>query len=101
MPAMRVVRREGRLQRPGPAKGIAFASLEDEHGLANLLLYPDAYERNWHALRASPVVIAEGVVQHEKGALHLVTDRVVPVQLDGTTDGVAPDDIPGPAKEFE
>jgi error-prone DNA polymerase len=89
------------VQRPPPAKGIAFVSVEDEHGLANLLLFPDAYQRNKRALRASPVIIAEGVVQREKGAQHLITERVVPIQLDGTTEIIDPEAVPGPAKEYQ
>jgi error-prone DNA polymerase len=88
------------VQRPPPAKGIAFVSIEDEHGLANLLLFPDAYDRNRRALRASPVIIAEGEVQRERGALHLITERIVPVEIDGDVASIAPDDVPGPAKEY-
>jgi error-prone DNA polymerase len=95
------------LQRPPSAKGVAFASLEDELGLTNLLFYSDAFERCRRALRASPVVIAEGAVQHEKGALHLIVERVTPVGLDGPDgDGdlgagrVAPLDVPAPAKAY-
>jgi len=88
------------LQRPGPAKGIAFVSVEDETGLANLLLFPDRYQANRRAFRASPIVIADGVVQHEKGAMHLITDRVVPVTLDGQRAGMEAEWVPPPAKEF-
>ena len=88
------------VQRPPPAKGIAFVSIEDEHGLANLLLFPDSYQRNRRALRASPVIIAEGEVQRERGAMHLITERIVPVQIDGDVASIEPGDVPGPAKEF-
>jgi error-prone DNA polymerase len=96
----RVAGRVEILQRPGPAKGIAFVSLEDETGLANVLLFSDKYQANRSAFRASPVVIAEGVVQHEKGAMHLITDRVVPLSLEGESATIHAGQIPPPAKEF-
>jgi error-prone DNA polymerase len=69
------------LQRPPPAKGIAFASIEDEHGLVNLLFYPDIYERCRRVLRAAPVLLADGMVQHERGSLYLIVERVAPVAV--------------------
>jgi len=69
---VRVAGRVEVVQRPGTAKGIAFVSLEDEHGLVNLVLYPGVYEQCRAVLRAAPVVLAEGVVQHERGAVHVV-----------------------------
>ena len=69
---VRVAGRVEVVQRPGTAKGIAFASLEDERGLINLVLYPQIYTRDRGVLRGAPVVIAEGRVQHEKGAVHVV-----------------------------
>ena len=64
------------LQRPGTAKGIAFISLADERGLVNLVLYPDVYAAARQVLRAAPVVVAHGAVQHEKGAVHVVVAAV-------------------------
>ncbi len=97
----RVAGRVEVVQRPGPAKGIAFVSVEDEHGLANLLLYPGVYLRYRQVLREAPVVIAEGLVQHEKGALHLIVDKVAGLHL-GEGDGppLPLDALPGPAKEY-
>jgi error-prone DNA polymerase len=90
------------LQRPPAAKGIAFASIEDEFGLVNLLFYPDAYQQNRRALRVAPVIIAEGTVQRDHGALHLVTDRVVPVAMTDpdADDGPPPYDLPPPGKDL-
>ena len=68
--------------------GIAFVSLEDEFGLVNLILYPAVYPRYRQVLRGAPLVIAEGLVQYEAGALHLIVDRIAGVTLDPET--VAP-----------
>ena len=64
------------IQRPPTAKGVAFISLEDEFGLVNLILFPDVYERYRFVFRHAPILIAEGVVQREKGALHVIVDAV-------------------------
>ena len=59
---------------------------------------------SWHrALRASPVVIAAGIVQHERGALHLIVERVTRLELgapSGAAEGLAPEDVPAPAKVY-
>jgi error-prone DNA polymerase len=34
------------LQRPGTASGVVFVSLEDEHGIINLILWPQVFEAN-------------------------------------------------------
>ncbi len=70
--AVRVAGRVEVVQRPGTAKGIAFVSLEDEHGLVNLVLYPQVYARDRDVLRRAAVVVADGRVQHDRGAVHVV-----------------------------
>jgi error-prone DNA polymerase len=89
------------VQRPGPAKGIAFVSIEDEFGLANLLCYPKVYERVRRALRASPIIVAEGTIQRQKRTLHLIVERIVPLDVASGAQGVLPEDIPRPAKEYQ
>jgi error-prone DNA polymerase len=89
------------VQRPGPAKGIAFVSIEDEYGLANLLCYPKVYERVRRALRASPIIMADGHVQRQKRTLHLIVEQIVPIDVTSGAQGVMPEDIPRPAKEYQ
>src|SRR4051794_24148696 len=43
-------------QRPGTAQGIVFLLLEDEHGMSNVIVYPDVYERDRIAVRAEPLL---------------------------------------------
>ncbi len=91
------------LQRPPPAKGIAFASIEDEYGLVNLLFYPDVYERCRQTLRASPLILVAGHAQQERGASHLIVRQVIPLLLagwSGDDGGLAIDDLPPPAKVY-
>ncbi len=70
------------LQRPQSAKGIAFVTLEDETGFANLVLYPAVFEAHRHVFRRSPVVIAAGRVQQDGGVAHLIVERVQAVAWD-------------------
>ncbi len=82
---VRVAGRVEVVQRPGTAKGIAFVSLEDEHGLVNLVLYPAVYARHRDVLRRAGVVVADGRVQHDHGAVHVVATGLA--GLAGMTDG--------------
>ncbi|WP_369407878.1 error-prone DNA polymerase [Roseomonas rosulenta] len=67
-------------QRPGSAKGVVFFTVEDEHGIANLVMYPDIAERFRAAVVASRLIVAEGRVErHEKSEvpiIHLLVSRV-------------------------
>ncbi len=67
-------------QRPGSAKGVVFFTVEDEHGIANLVMYPDIAERFRAAVVASRLILAEGRVErHEKSEvpiIHLLVARV-------------------------
>jgi error-prone DNA polymerase len=50
-------------QRPQTAKGIVFVSLEDETGIANLVVMPDVYEQYRPLVRGSPFLVARGRVE--------------------------------------
>ena len=52
-------------QRPGTAKGIVFITLEDEFGIANLVIYPTIGERDRSALIGSRLMVAEGRIERE------------------------------------
>lgn len=64
-------------QRPGSAKGITFMTLEDETGQANLVVYPDVWERFRRVARLSSSMLVGGRVQHDTGGTtHLVAMRL-------------------------
>ena len=52
-------------QRPGTAKGIVFVTLEDEFGVANLVVYTDVGDRDRAALIGSKLLVAEGRIERE------------------------------------
>jgi DNA polymerase III alpha subunit len=52
-------------QRPGSASGIVFLTVENEHGIGNLVVFPDVVARDRAALMAGRLLIAEGRVERE------------------------------------
>jgi error-prone DNA polymerase len=63
-------------QRPSTASGIVFMTLEDESGIANLIIRPKTYERIRRIARGAMAVLAEGTVEHRSGVTHLVVRRM-------------------------
>ncbi|MEO3472756.1 error-prone DNA polymerase [Roseomonas sp. CAU 1739] len=67
-------------QRPGSAKGVVFFTIEDEHGIANLILYPDIAERFRATVVAAKLILAEGTVERldipEAPIIHLLVRSV-------------------------
>jgi error-prone DNA polymerase len=63
-------------QRPGTARGITFVTLEDETGVANLVIRPQIWERYYPVARSSPAWIAHGVLENKEGVIHLVVNRL-------------------------
>lgn len=59
-------------QRPGTSKGITFATLEDESGVANLVIRPQVWERNYAVARRSSAWIAHGLLESRESVIHLV-----------------------------
>ena len=63
-------------QRPGTAKGVCFMTVEDETGVANLVLWPDVFERLRPVAMGARMVLARGKVQTAEGVTHLVVDQL-------------------------
>jgi error-prone DNA polymerase len=61
-------------QRPGIGNAI-FMTLEDETAIANTILWPRTYERFRPIILGSRLISASGVLQNEKGVIHIVADR--------------------------
>ncbi|MBK9166739.1 MAG: error-prone DNA polymerase [Bryobacterales bacterium] len=56
-------------QRPGTAKGFVFLSLEDETGIANIIVEPEIFERDREVWTRAPYLLIEGVQQNQDGVL--------------------------------
>jgi error-prone DNA polymerase len=63
-------------QRPGTAKGITFVTLEDETGVANLIIRPEVWQRYYRAARTAAVLLAEGPLQREGQVIHVLVRRL-------------------------
>ncbi len=58
-------------QRPGTAKGFIFLSMEDETGIANVIITPDLYERERLLVTRSKFLMVEGLLQNQDGVIHV------------------------------
>jgi error-prone DNA polymerase len=63
-------------QRPGSAKGVVFITLEDETGIANLVVWPKMLEANRRTILSAPMISVRGRIQREGEVVHLVVHRV-------------------------
>ena len=63
-------------QRPATAKGVTFMLLEDEFGTINLIVPPPIHDACRSAVRAEPLVSAEGRLERREGTINIVVDRV-------------------------
>jgi error-prone DNA polymerase len=63
-------------QRPGTAKGVTFLTVEDETGIANIIVHTKVYEKYRAAVRHSTGVIVHGRVERKDGVVHVLARRV-------------------------
>jgi error-prone DNA polymerase len=63
-------------QRPGTAKGVIFMTLEDEAGVANIIVWPKAFERLRAIVIGARFVAVGGKLQNEAGVIHIIADRM-------------------------
>jgi error-prone DNA polymerase len=78
----RSVRIAGRVicrQRPGTAKGFVFLSVEDETGIANVILTPDVFEQNRLVVTRSRFLRVEGKLQNQEGVVHVKAQSMAPL----------------------
>jgi error-prone DNA polymerase len=66
-------------QRPGTAKGFVFLTLEDETGIANIIVRPDLYAAQRAAIVGEPYLLVEGTLQIQEGVTSIKAERVVPL----------------------
>ena len=66
-------------QRPGTAKGFVFLTLEDETGIANVIVRPDLFDRARPTIVGEPFLVVEGVLQQQDGVTSVRAERVTPL----------------------
>ena len=64
-------------QRPGSAKGMTFATIEDESGVANIVILPPVFERFRRPVLASRLLEVRGRLQREETVIHVVAEHLV------------------------
>ena len=72
-------------QRPGTAKGFVFLSLEDETGIANVIVTPDTFAAFRRVIIDAPYLIVEGVLQNQSGSVSVKADRIDALSHAGPT----------------
>ncbi len=63
-------------QRPGSAKGVIFITIEDETGIANLIVWPHKMERYRRTVIGSYLLGVEGKLQREGIVTHVVAEKL-------------------------
>lgn len=63
-------------QRPGTAKGITFVTLEDETGVANLIIRPDVWKRFRNVALRANILLVRGRLQREGRVIHVLTSHL-------------------------
>ena len=62
-------------QRPGSANGVIFLTIEDETGVANIIVWPKVFEALRSVVLGASLIAATGRVQIEAGVIHIVMER--------------------------
>jgi len=74
-------------QRPGTAKGFVFLTLEDETGIANIIVRPDLFARERLVIVEEPFLLVDGILQNQDGVTSVRAEVV--------------QGLPGPSLEFD
>jgi error-prone DNA polymerase len=74
-------------QRPGTAKGFVFLTLEDETGIANIIIRPDVFAEDRLTIIQEPFLLIEGTLQNLDGVTSVRAERLegiggTPVEID-------------------
>ncbi len=64
-------------QRPGTAKGVVFMTLEDETGVANVVVWPKMLEKFRKVVMTARLIEIEGRVQRHEDIIHIVAQNLV------------------------
>jgi error-prone DNA polymerase len=63
-------------QRPGSANGVVFVTIEDETGIANLILWPNVLERFRRTALGATLLYCRGRLQREGSVIHIVAEEL-------------------------
>ncbi|MGH7030139.1 MAG: hypothetical protein ACREEZ_06910, partial [Stellaceae bacterium] len=88
-------------QRPGSANGVVFITIEDETGIANLIIWPPILERFRRAALGATLLSCTGRLQREESVIHVIAERLADLTprlntLRGRTGDPEPQPAPKP-----
>ncbi len=63
-------------QKPGSAGGVMFMTIEDEHGHANLVIWPNLFERQRRLILSAGMIGCRGKLQREGEVMHVVANEL-------------------------
>ena len=63
-------------QRPGSARGVTFITIEDETGIANLVVWASLFEQQRRLILNASMLACHGRVQREGNVIHVIADRL-------------------------
>jgi len=65
-------------QRPGTSKGVVFITIEDETGVANLVVWPDIFDKQRKVVMGARLMAVHGVIQRDPDSelIHVVAVRL-------------------------
>ncbi len=70
-------------QRPGTAKGFVFLTLEDETGIANIIVRPDLFTDERTTVIGAPYLLVEGTLQIQDGVTSVKAERFQALSTNG------------------
>jgi error-prone DNA polymerase len=62
-------------QRPGTASGVVFITIEDETGIANLVVFRQLFDKYRKPILQSKLLLVEGTLQREGEVIHIIAER--------------------------
>ncbi len=68
-------------QRPGTAKGFVFLTLEDETGVANIIITPQLFDKNRLTLVDYPFLLIDGTLQNQDNVVSVKAKRIQPLSF--------------------
>jgi len=80
-------------QRPSTASGVVFATLEDEAGFVNLVVWPTVFEKHRVLAKTASFLGVTGRVQSENGVVHIIADSLWVPQFQQNPDPVSSRDF--------
>jgi error-prone DNA polymerase len=72
-------------QAPPTAGGHVFLTLEDETGLANVIVRPDVYQQHRAVVRNHPVLQVNGQLQVQDGAISVIAREFAALGMEHVT----------------